>query len=83
MAVFYEVTVKDATEGSVAAPTLKDALDIRKDCEGPYGEITKVTTRPMKLRELLAAVYNREGFAEKTETVMGPVRERKNNEDAA
>lgn len=57
--IFYVAAIDHATEGSVAYARLDDA---KRDCD-PGGEVVKIVTPDRITRELLCAIYNREGFA--------------------
>lgn len=76
MAVFY--TVLDTAEGKFRAyPTKAQAIEAWRSQppEDRVDGITRITTADMPLRELLCAVYNDWGFAEKQEWIaLSPAR---------
>lgn len=68
--VIYTVSCDHATGHSVAFATLEDAKKYRAGLRYPDGAITKVMVAKMPIRKMLAAVYNREGFAGESREVV-------------
>lgn len=65
MATIYLVNIDTAMEGSIACESLKEARRVRRDCGTPGldGEIHRCTVGKQRLRALLCALYNRQGWA--------------------
>lgn len=65
MAILYIVNIDDEMEGSIACETLKEARQVRQDrgTPGLDGEIRRCTVGKQRLRALLCALYNRQGWA--------------------
>jgi len=70
--VIYTVRCDDAMQHSVAFATLEEAKKYRAGLRYPDGAITKVVVAKMPIRKMLAAVYNREGFAAESKEVVPP-----------
>jgi hypothetical protein len=70
--VIYTVRCDDAMQHSVAFATLEEAKKYRAGLRHPDGAITKVVVAKMPIRKMLAAVYNREGFAAESKEVVPP-----------
>jgi len=70
--VIYTVSCDGAMAHSVAFATLEDAKKYRAGLRYPDGAITKVMIAKMPIRKMLAAVYNREGFATESKEVVPP-----------
>jgi hypothetical protein len=73
--VIYTVSSNDAKEHSVAFATLEEAKKYRAGLRYPDGAITKVTVAKMPIRKMLAAVYNRDGFAAESKEVVSAHRQ--------
>lgn len=69
MTTIYCVRIKDAMEGEIAFPTLRAARECSRNDDSPPSVILKIKVAKMPIRELLCAVFNREGFAEQQEEV--------------
>lgn len=68
--IFYTVYCEDAMEHEIACPTLAEARETARACTGDGkidGKITRITTPDRITRQLLCAVFNRDGYATKTE----------------
>jgi hypothetical protein len=70
--VIYTVSCDGAMAHSVAFATLEEAKKYRAGLRYPDGAITKVMIAKMPIRKMLAAVYNREGFAAESKEVVPP-----------
>jgi hypothetical protein len=71
--IIYTVSCDDAKERSVAFATLEEAKKYRAGLRYPDGaitKVTKVTVAKMPIRKMLAAVYNRDGFAAESKEVV-------------
>ena len=68
--VIYTVSCGGTAGHSVAFATLDDAKKYRAGLRYPDGAITKVMVAKMPIRKMLAAVYNREGFAGESKEVV-------------
>jgi len=70
MAVFYTVKFEDAMDHSIAFATLREAREAAKglDPKAPHddGWITKHVVVNLPIRQLMAALYNRKGYCEKS-----------------
>jgi len=70
--VIYTVSCDGAMAHSVAFATLEEAKKYRAGLRYPDGAITKVMIAKMPIRKMLAAVFNREGFAAESKEVVPP-----------
>jgi hypothetical protein len=70
--VIYTVSCDGAMGHSVSFATLDEAKKFRAGLRYPDGAITKVMVAKMPIRKMLAAVYNREGFAAESKEVIPP-----------
>jgi hypothetical protein len=70
--VIYTVSCDNAMGRSVAFATLDEAKTFRAGLRYPDGAITKVMIGKMPIRKMLAALYNREGFAAESKEVVPP-----------
>lgn len=80
---FYIVNVDgaDGMEGEIATTTLERARTVRRAQSHPYGEVTKIVTSDLPLRDLAVAIFNREGYSAESVRVLPPVPERRRDDD--
>jgi hypothetical protein len=71
MTTIYVVHVEEAMENEVAVPTLGQARNIRRECSGGEGAITRVTVSDkLGKRDLACAMFNRTGYAVESVEIM-------------